>query len=289
MTAGGALPRSRALIPAVLLAVAALLGAVGCGAGAAPGEGAGPGGATSPSAAAVDVPVAAPAGDGVTVAYEGNAQVELVSAAGRVLVDVYDPAALSAPATPQDVLLTTHAHDDHLSPGFQKDFPGEQLFVRAGTLEVPQAVVTSIPAAHSQGDPLEAEGGSDYIFVVDIGGLRVVHFGDLGQNALTAEQLEAIGSVDVAVMQFDNSFSQMDAQNKKGFALMDQVKPRLVVPTHFSAAALQEAAKRWPVLSSPKDWVTVTKDDLPAETSLLLLGEDGAFYAIQVEAAPVGW
>ena len=49
-------------------------------------------------------------------------------------------------------------------------------------------------------------------------------------------------------MQFENSFSQMDLDNKKGFALMEQVEPRLIIQTHSSLEAVQEAAKRWPLL-----------------------------------------
>lgn len=277
--------RRAALARAALALVAAAVlvaAAAACGGGQT-AEGEPAAGGTSRA------PVVAPARDGVTVAYEGNAQVELISSEGRVLLDVWDPAALSAPATTEDALLTTHTHDDHLSADFQEGFPGKQLFVRAGTLETPQAAVTSVPAAHSQGDELKAEGGSDYIFVVEMGGLRIVHFGDLGQDELTPGQLEVISSVDVAVMQLENSFSQMDLDNMKGFALMEQAKPRLIVPTHSSLAAVQEAARRWPVLYSPKDWVTVTKEDLPAETSLLLLGDDAAFFASQVEATQVEW
>ena len=283
------LPAARAELA---LGAALLLALAGVACGGGPAAGGGSAAAAESGAAAATAsspPVATPAADGVTIAYEGNAQVELIAREGRVLVDVYDPGTLSAPATSSDVLLTTHTHDDHMAPDFQNGFPGEQLFVKAGTLETPQAVVTSIPAAHSQGDEFEAEGGSDYIFVVDTGGLRIVHFGDLGQDALTPEQLQAIGSVDVAVMQFDNSYSQMDLENKKGFALMEQVKPRLIVQTHSSVEAVQEAATRWPVLYSPKDWVTVTEEDLPAETSLLLLGGDAPFYASQVEATQVDW
>ena len=206
-----------------------------------------------------------------------------------MLVDVFDPGALSAPATADDVLLTTHTHDDHLDSGFQADFPGEQLFVREGALHTSVAKIRSIPAAHSQGDPIAPEGGSDYIFVIDMGGMRIVHFGDLGQDALTPAQLKAIGDVDVAVMQLENSFSQMDLANRKGFRLMEQVKPRLIVQTHSSLEAVQEAARRWPLLYSPASSVTVTSADLPAATSLLLLGEDGTFYAGMVKATRVAW
>jgi L-ascorbate metabolism protein UlaG (beta-lactamase superfamily) len=270
-----------------LLALAALT--AGCGGGqAAEGEPA-PAGSTAPASAPA-TPVPGSSSGAVTIGYGGNAQVELGANGGpRVLVDVWNPEALSAPATSADVLLTTHAHDDHVSADFRADFPGEQLFVKAGELDTSAARILSIPAAHSQGDPIVPEGGSDYIFVIDMGGMRIVHFGDLGQDSLTPEQLEAIGDVDIAVMQFENSFSQMDVDNKKGFDLMEQVRPRLIVQTHSSLEAVQEAERRWPLLFSAKDTVTVTTTDLPAETSLLLLGEDGTFYAGMVKATAVPW
>ncbi len=206
-----------------------------------------------------------------------------------MLIDVYDPSALSAPPTAADILLTTHTHDDHLSPDFRGSFPGRQLFVREGAIKTPGAVITSMSAAHNEGDLLLPKNGTDYIFVVDMGGLRIAHFGDIGQTALTAGQLEKLGDVDIAVTQFENSFSHMDATNQKGFRLMEQVKPRLILQTHTSPAAVQYAGTLWPVLVSVRPSVTVTAADLPAETSLLLLGDDAAFYAGLVPAEKVDW
>ncbi len=114
-------------------------------------------------------------------------------------------------------------------------------------------------AAHNEGDPLMPKNGSDYIFVVDVGGLRIAHFGDIGQTALTAGQLGELGDVDIAVTQFENSFSHMDATNQKGFRLMEQVKPRLILQTHTSPAAVQYAGTLWPVLYSERPSVTVTR------------------------------
>jgi hypothetical protein len=95
------------------------------------------------------------------------------------------------------------------------------------------------------------------------------------------------GDVDIAVTQFENSFSHMDTTNKKGFPLMEQVKPRPILQTHTSPAAVQYAATLWPVLVSARPSVTVTAADLPAETSLLLLGDDAAFHAGFVPAEKV--
>jgi L-ascorbate metabolism protein UlaG (beta-lactamase superfamily) len=236
------------------------------------------------------VPATASPASGVTIRYGGNAQVEMsLNGGARVLIDVYDPSALSAPPTADDILLTTHTHDDHVSPGFRSAFPGRQLFVREGEIETQDAAIAGIAAAHTEDDPLVPKNGSDYIFVIDVGGLRIAHFGDLGQTALTAGQLEELGDVDIAVTQFENSFSHMDATNQKGFRLMEQVKPRLIVQTHTSPAAVQYAGTLWPLLYAERGSVTVTAADLPAETSLLLLGDDAAFYAELVPAEKVDW
>jgi L-ascorbate metabolism protein UlaG (beta-lactamase superfamily) len=247
--------------------------------------------ATSSPAAVAGTPASeASPGAGVTLSYDGNAQVELQEGDGpRVMIDVYDPEALTAAPTAADALLTTHTHDDHYVAAFVDDFPGEQLFVRAGRLHTAGAGIRGIAAAHSQGDQLRPKGGSDYLFVVDMGGLRIVHFGDIGQTTLTKRQLQALGEVDVAITQLENSFSQMDMTNKKGFKLMEQVKPRLIVPTHTSAAAVQHAATLWPVVFTVEPSVTISPIDLPGTTTLLLMGRDVAYYADLAGADAVDW
>lgn len=232
----------------------------------------------------------APGASGVVLGYGGNAQVELSAEGGpRVFIDVWNTMALSSSPTAGDILLTTHAHDDHVDADFVESFPGRQLFAREGEVESGDVRILGIAAAHSQGDPLKPEGGSDYIFVVDIGGLRVAHLGDIGQRTLTAEQLDALGEVDVAVTQLENSFSQMDVKNKKGFDIVAQVDPRLVVQTHSSMAAVQYAQTLWPVLYAERPAVALTSGRLPPTTSLLLLGEDAAYYAQTVSVEKVDW
>lgn len=275
-------------IAVVPIALLLLLAIGGCGRS----DGATVGGvspATSP-AAAVSSAQASDASPAVTLRYGETAQVELSVAGGaRVFVDVWDPDDISAPPTSADVLLTTHTHDDHLSRGFQRAFPGQQLFVREGTIRTENAVVRGIAAAHSQGDPLETRGGTDYVFIVDIGGLRIAHLGDIGQTSLTRDQLRALGDVDVAITQLDNSFSQMDLTNRKGFALVDQLRPRLVIQTHTSADAVELAKTRWPILWSESPAITIAASDLPERTSLLMLGVDAASYADMVGATRVDW
>ena len=144
----------------------------------------------------------------VTIIYEGNAQFELINAAGtRVLVDVASPDALSSPATGADVLLTTHGHADHVNSNFLKSFPGQQLNAAEGQIILADVSIKGVKSAHTA---LKDIDGSNYIYIIDMADLRIAHFGDIGQDELTSEQLTALGDVDIALTQLRNSYSQMD-------------------------------------------------------------------------------
>ena len=208
--------------------------------------------------------------------YKDPAQVELISPKGsRVLIDVCDPAALSNPPTEKDVLLTTHNHGDHRRLDFVKSFPGQQLDVKIGEIKMEDVMIRGIASAHYEGAEFRSEGGSNYIFIVDMGGLRIAHFGDIGQDELTPEQLTALGKVDIAITQLSNQFSGMNAANKKGFNLMDQVKPRLIIPTHiFEPSCTKMAVDKWTAYNSYKKSISIRPEDLPDKTSIIFMGQN---------------
>lgn len=221
----------------------------------------------------------------VAVYYEGNAQVELISPQGtRVLIDVYDPSLLSSPATEKDILLTTHGHSDHVS-SLTNNFPGPSLIIKAGDLKVADVTIKGIPSAHNQSDPFLPEKGTDYIFIIDIGGLRFAHFGDIGQLELTPDQLTTLGKVDVAITQFANSYSDMDIDNLKGFNLMDQLKPKMIIPAHEDIDTMKYAAKLWKTYYAENP-LKIGKADLEGGTKMVLVGEKKRLMSKIVKAAP---
>ncbi len=250
-----------------------------------------PAATTSASAPSAATTPTAPR-SGVQLDWEGNAQVELTSdGAPRVLIDVQGPASLAWPPTADDILLTTHEHPDHLSNDLVKQLPRHPALRPGGPHREAGRPHPGVAAAHTEGDPLLPKGGTDYIYVIDMGGLRIAHLGDIGQPALTPGQAKALGRVDVAITQFDNAqFSDVDVKNRKAFKLMQQLKPRLIVQTHSSLPAVKYAATLWPVLFSKRTGVILTPDRLPKKTSLLLLGEEGAYYVESgVHARRVDW
>ena len=206
-------------------------------------------------------------------------RVELISPEGsRVLIDVHDPGALSSPPTAKDVLLTTHNHGDHRRLDFVSSFPGKQLDVKTGEIKLKDVTIRGIASAHNEGDEFRDEGGSNYIFIIDMAGLRIAHFGDIGQEALTSKQLKVLGKVDIAITQLANMFSDMTAANKKGFNLMDQVKPKLIIPTHIhDPACAKIAADKWIGYNSYKKDLTLSIDNIPEATTIIFMGNNANF------------
>ena len=232
------------------------------------------------------IPKASEGKDSIKLYYSDPAQIELISNKGtRVLIDVCTPEALSSPPTEKDVLLTTHNHGDHRRLDFVKSFQGQQLDVKIGEIKMEDVMIRGIASAHNEGDEFRSEGGTNYIFIVDMGRLRIAHFGDIGQDALTPEQLSALGKVDIAITQLSNVFSDMNAANKKGFNLMDQVKPRLIIPTHIDQPICAKMAiNKWTGYKSSKKFISISPEDLSDKTSILFMSQ----YAISMNLPDSG-
>jgi hypothetical protein len=236
------------------------------------------------------ISISSSAGPAVTVFYEEDAQVELISSKGtRVLFDVHHPSKLSRPATKNDILLTTHEHPDHVDWGFLGGFKGEQLFAKTGEITTGDVAIKGLAAAHNEGDLLLQENGTNYIFVVLMDGFRIAHLGDIGQPALTEEQLAELGKVDLAVMQFDNRYSEIDSTNRKGFSVMAQLNPRLIIPTHNSAIAVEYEGTLWPCFYTEKPSIKLRREILTDETRLIFMGTLAPSYAEYSGATRVDW
>jgi L-ascorbate metabolism protein UlaG (beta-lactamase superfamily) len=230
------------------------------------------------------------------IAYATSAMVEIVSPGGvRVLIDVYKPNLLSSPATDSDILLTTHGHYDHYNLPFWRAFKGQQLYVRAGAIEQGDVKITGIPSSHGDDAISGEKNGSNYLFLVETGGLRIVHMGDVGQTRLTDSQMATLGRIDVMITQFDNSYSNMSVENGKGFAIVAQVDPALVIPAHNSDAALRRQATEYSYVSSAGSFVPLDPEKIHAAREaagkplMLILGPDLESRAALCGAVPIDW
>ena len=232
-----------------------------------------------PSQAAKPTEVAAPSQpgqkvDGVILYYEDGTQFELISPQGsRILIDVRDPARISSPISVSDVLLTTHAQSNYFSAITVRSFPGRQLNQTEGELTLADVAIKGIKSARFSNAPV----GGNYIFVIEMGGLRIAHFGDCGQGQLTPEQLDQLGRVDVALAPLEgySADTGVSLGSRKAFAVMDQVKPKLIIPTRGSrdAGVIKEAAKKWVEAYVGVGKITISPAMLSDTSKLLVVGD----------------
>jgi L-ascorbate metabolism protein UlaG (beta-lactamase superfamily) len=172
----------------------------------------------------------------VTVKWYGQSFFTLVSVSNTVVaIDPFDGTFLNYPI-PQglkaDLLLVSHEHKDHNNVAAIQGDPLLLRSERGVTKEQKKGVnVRGISAYHD--DRQGAEKGRDTIYTVEMEGLRFCHLGDLGQTSLAEEQLARIGSVDILFMPAGGHFTTEPKDLRK---LIDQIKPRIVVPMHYKTA-----------------------------------------------------
>jgi len=160
-------------------------------------------------------------------------------------------------------IMSTHSHPDHTDAKFVSSYPNAQtLLYTDGELQTKDFHIYSIKASHGT-DTID---GSDYIMVIEVDGLRIAHMGDIGETALTKDQLKALGKIDIAFMQFENSYSNMSVSNMKGFNIIEQLDPKVIIPTHFGKASQELMVERYGEITNFDNLLEISKDDLPDKT-----------------------
>jgi L-ascorbate metabolism protein UlaG (beta-lactamase superfamily) len=131
-----------------------------------------------------------------------------------------------------DLLLVTHEHGDHNGV---EAIGGEPAVLRstAGRLESPLGEVVAVASEHDENAGTER--GPNTIFVFELDGMRVCHFGDFGQSALRPEQAQAIGAVDMLFVPVGGGPTIGAAG---ALEIVARLAPRYVVPMHYRTPRL---------------------------------------------------
>ena len=92
------------------------------------------------------------------------------------------------------------------------------------------------------------------LIVVETGGLRIVHWGDNRHNP-PDDIWKALGHIDIALLPVDAS------QHVMGYihiqAIMDRLKPRVVVPHHYY---IWDVVQRQSTLQTAEAWISDRED-----------------------------
>ena len=116
-----------------------------------------------------------------------------------------------------DLVLCSHQHDDHNAA---------QLVRLRNGRENPFHITTLETFHDPEGGALR---GLNTIPILESGGLRLAHFGDLG-CALTPQQQEALTGLDVALVPVGGYYTIGPEEAK---ALMRELEPKIMVPMHY--------------------------------------------------------
>ena len=155
----------------------------------------------------------------MTITWCGHACFLLESSCGSVVFDPYAPGKVPGwelPALTADKVVCSHGHADH------NWAEGVKLTGRAFSGRLMQ-----IPSFHD--DRRGALRGENLITLVEAEGLRVVHMGDIG-CALTAEQIDALGRVDVLMIPVGGHYTVDAAQARE---IAKALGAAIVIPMHY--------------------------------------------------------
>jgi len=164
------------------------------------------------------------------IKWNGHASFTITASDGTVIVtDPYDPGGYGGVLTYNpvrdraDAVLVSHEHSDH---NYVQGLPGSPMVLR-GPGEVRGIQVRGIDTHHDESGG--AERGPNIVFAFAVDGINICFVGDLGHQ-LSAEQIEAIGPVDILLVPVGGTYT-VDAEGAA--KLVASLRARLVIPMHF--------------------------------------------------------
>ncbi|MGB4588187.1 MAG: MBL fold metallo-hydrolase [Clostridiaceae bacterium] len=153
-----------------------------------------------------------------------------------------------------DEVFCSHDHEDH-------------NYTRAVKLHLPKKnspfVVTKIGSTHD--DVGGKKRGMNLIHVFEADGLRIGHFGDLG-DTLSKAQINRIGKLDVAMIPVGGFFT-IDANGAED--LIRILQPKIIIPMHYRTEdwGFEQLAK-------VEEFIKLRKDVRILKTNTLEITED---------------
>jgi L-ascorbate metabolism protein UlaG (beta-lactamase superfamily) len=168
-----------------------------------------------------------------------HASYAIISKSGTVVIaDPYQIEKKDGKVLHADIITVSHGHPDHNDDAFIQDSSEAHISItKEESFTVKDIKVISIAASHT--DEFNPDFPSDYIYVFEVDGLRIAHFGDMGQTELNTEQLKKLGKIDILLTRFSNA-TQYSASTDKTIKVLEQVKPIITSPTHYELDIVQE-------------------------------------------------
>jgi L-ascorbate metabolism protein UlaG (beta-lactamase superfamily) len=190
-----------------------------------------------------------------------------------LLTDPYNPdIGYPPPVIDTRVVTISNEHPDH---NYLPAVSGAPIVIRSvGETATGGLIFQGIRSWHDnvKGKKL----GPNRIFKWNMGGLRFVHLGDLGQHRLTAAQLKAIGMVDVLLIPVGGVATINGTQ---ALEIVKQLQPKMVIPMHYKTDALKIKLDTidnflkgpYTVVNTGKSDLLLNSSSLPAKPTIFVM------------------
>lgn len=172
---------------------------------------------------------------------------------------------------PAEIVLVTHGHGDHNNVDA---VPGSHAVVRgAGVHAVGDLSFVGIPSFHDKQQG--AQRGPNTIFLFDLDGIRIAHFGDQGVE-LNEEQYAQLAGINLLIAPVGGGLT-LEVEGVT--AIVERLRPNVMIPIHFKtdkvnlpiAPVETFLAGKATVRRSGVSDADITRATLPAPTEILVL------------------
>lgn len=195
----------------------------------------------------------------------------IVSSKGTVIVADPNLVPDSNGLIKADVVTVSHTHPDHSDPKFlvpylKKQIEGSRVSrYKEETFTVNDIKVTGIPASH--GSEFYPDNPTNMVYLFEVDGLRIAHFGDMAQTELTEDQLKALGQIDVAITAFSDAGSYGFSKDKTVRAL-EQLKPAIAMPGHYEPKTADYILEKLKIEDrTESDVLLVSREDIDSQNA----------------------
>lgn len=207
----------------------------------------------------------------------GHSAFKIKSRHASVITDPYYPDAVGIkfPKAEADIVTISHNHRDHNNT---EAIGGIPIIINGpGEYEVKGVKIIGIPSYHD--DSRGEKRGTNVIYRIEMDGLSIVHLGDLGHK-LDDKDIELLDGIDILLIPV-GGFYTINAQQAS--EIISKLEPEIVIPMHYRKAGMDEKVfgqvdalnvflkEMGKENISPIPKLSVTKDKLPAELTVVIL------------------
>lgn len=202
---------------------------------------------------------------------ERHASYAIVSSKGTVIVADPNFVPNTNGLIKADIVTVSHMHSDHsdaqfLPPYLKQEIEGSRVSrYTAESFTVKDVTVTGIPAGHGSG-PVDTERPTNVIYLFEVDGLRIAHFGDMAQDEVTEEQLQALGKLDVSISVFSH-LGTFGFGPHKTIKALDQLHPAIVMPGHYEPETVETVLDELKIDDrTESDVLFINRDDIDSQS-----------------------